>query len=89
MPNVKRIVGEIKKEQAREDRIFKSLELNYRKNEVIMFFKYDEATQSDRSHHYIRHDHDPEFIDFEDIDLIIEEIKAMHIPYDVRRDEFM
>ncbi len=38
---------------------------------------------------YVKHNHDPEFIDIQELNILKSELKELEIPYHERRDDFM
>lgn len=54
-----------------------------------MFFEYNEPSPSESNHHYVRHDHDPEFLDIETFEQVKSELSTLNIHFSERRDEFI
>lgn len=90
MDQVKRIIEDVKKEKNRNDKIFTGATFEVRTEQVIMFFNYEEIvnTQND-NHFFVKHNHDPEFLDIQSLNSIKKELDDLRIPYNERRDDFM
>ena len=89
MKKARNIIEEVKKERQREDKQLKSIHFEIRENEVTMFFEYNEPSPTQSNHHYIRHDHDPEFLDIQTFEQVKSELSTLTIHYSERRDEFI
>ncbi|WP_228518220.1 hypothetical protein [Staphylococcus chromogenes] len=89
MKKAETIIEEVKTEQQREDKQLKSILFEIRENEVTMFFEYNEPSPSESNHHYVRHDHDPEFLDIETFEQVKSELSTLNIHFSERRDEFI
>ncbi|UEX89468.1 hypothetical protein [Staphylococcus ratti] len=89
MKSSKRIIEEVKRESQREDKALDGINFEIRENEVTMFFEYNEPSPKEKNHHYVRHDHDPEFLDVETFEKVKTELASLNIPYSERRDEFI
>ena len=88
--NVKRIVEDVKKEKVRTDKIFKDITFEVRAEQVIMFFNYNEIIDTvNEDQNYVKHNHDPEFIDIQQLTELKAEFKELDIPFHERRDDFM
>ena len=55
-----------------------------------MFFNYDEIINTQNENHFfVKHNHDPEFLDIQSLNSVKRELDNLHIPYNERRDDFM
>lgn len=87
---VKTIIEDVKKEKSRTDKIFKGVTFEVRAEQVIMFFNYNEIIDTvNEDQNYVKHNHDPEFIDMQQLTELKSEFKELNIPYHERRDDFM
>ncbi|MCO4328940.1 hypothetical protein MTQ89_03005 [Staphylococcus hyicus] len=89
MKSETRIIDELKKEMQREDKVLKSISFEVRASEVTMFFEYNEPSSTDKDPHYMKHGHDPEFLDIETFENIKAQLPSLNVNYTERRDEFM
>lgn len=89
MKSVEQLIKEVQKEQNRTDKQLESIQFEIRQNEVTMFFLYRELFVDSEQHHYIRHNHDPEFLDKETFENLKEQLMEMDIPFTERSDIFM
>ncbi|GEQ00614.1 hypothetical protein BU600_12765 [Staphylococcus arlettae] len=90
MDQVTRIIEDVKKEKNRNDKIFKGATFEVRTEQVIMFFNYDEIINTQNENHFfVKHNHDPEFLDIQSLNSVKRELDNLHIPYNERRDDFM
>lgn len=87
---VSRIIEDVKQEKERNDKIFKGITFEVRTEQVIMFFNYEEIVDTQNENHYfIKHNHDPEFIDIQELNAIKKSLDEFHVLYNERRDDFM
>ena len=90
MDNVKRIIEDVKREQQRLDKVLTHIEFEIRTTQVIMFFNYDElANPKTQDHYFVKHNHDPEFIDMNMLNEIKAQLDEIQMPYSERRDDFL
>lgn len=90
MDNVKRIIEDVKREKNRTDKVLTHIEFEIRIEQVIMFFNYDDlASSNQQDHYFVKHNHDPEFIDMNMLNDIKSALKEMHMPFSERRDDFL
>ncbi|MGD6885605.1 hypothetical protein [Staphylococcus shinii] len=90
MDQVKRIIEDVKVEKKRTDKIFQDVTFEVRAEQVIMFFNYNEIIDNINGNQiYVKHNHDPEFIDIQELNLLKSELKELEVPYHERRDDFM
>lgn len=90
MNQVSRIIEDVKQEKERNDKIFKGITFEVRTEQVIMFFNYEEIVDTQNENHYfIKHNHDPEFIDIQELNAIKKSLDEFHVLYNERRDDFM
>ncbi|MGO1862911.1 hypothetical protein ABLV91_03990 [Staphylococcus equorum] len=55
-----------------------------------MFFNYNEIIDTvNGDQNYVKHNHDPEFIDIKELNDLKTELKKLDIPFTERRDDFM
>ncbi|MGS5040795.1 hypothetical protein ACVDHH_05345 [Staphylococcus saprophyticus] len=55
-----------------------------------MFFNYNEIIDTvNEDQNYVKHNHDPEFIDIQQLTELKAEFKELDIPFHERRDDFM
>lgn len=85
-----RIIEDVKREKQRDDKIFKGVTFEVRTEQVIMFFNYEEIIDTQKDDQYfIKHNHDPEFIDIQELNALKKSLDELHISYSERRDDFM
>jgi len=61
-----------------------------RAEQVIMFFNYNEIIDTvNEDQNYLKHNHDPEFIDIQELNTLKKELTALNISFHERRDDFM
>ena len=90
MDRVNRIIEDVKKEKNRNDKIFQDITFEIRTEQVIMFFNYNEIIDTvNGNQNYVKHNHDPEFIDIKELNDLKTELKKLDIPFTERRDDFM
>jgi len=87
---VNRIIEDVKKEKARTDKIFQDITFEIRAEQVLMFFNYKEIVDNvNDNQYYVKHNHDPEFIDIQALNALKTEFKKLDISFHERRDDFM
>jgi membrane protease subunit (stomatin/prohibitin family) len=85
-----RIIEDVKREKQRDDKIFKGVTFEVRTEQVIMFFNYEEIVDTqNQDQYFIKHNHDPEFIDIQELNALKKSLDELHIAYSERRDDFM
>lgn len=90
MDKVKRIVEDIKNEKQRTDKVFQDITFEIRAEQVIMFFNYNEIIDTvNEDQNYVKHNHDPVFIDIQKLNALKKELQELNIMYHERRDDFM
>ncbi|WP_436853578.1 hypothetical protein [Staphylococcus caeli] len=90
MDRVKKIIEDVKQEKKRTDKIFQDITFEVRAEQVLMFFNYDEIIDNvNGDQNYVKHNHDPEFIDIQQLNQLKGELKKIDIPFHERRDDFM
>jgi hypothetical protein len=90
MDKVKRILEDIKNEKQRTDKVFQDITFEVRAEQVIMFFNYNEIIDTvNEDQNYLKHNHDPEFIDIQELNTLKKELTALNISFHERRDDFM
>ena len=90
MDQVNRIIEDVKKEKARTDKIFQDITFEIRAEQVLMFFNYKEIVDNvNDNQYYVKHNHDPEFIDIQALNALKTEFKKLDISFHERRDVFM
>lgn len=90
MDKVKRILEDIKNEKQRTDKVFQDITFEVRAEQVIMFFNYNEIIDTvNEDQNYLKHNHDPEFIDIQELNTLKKELTALNILFHERRDDFM
>ncbi|WP_436861343.1 hypothetical protein [Staphylococcus caeli] len=90
MDRVKKIIEDVKQEKKRTDKIFQDITFEVRAEQVLMFFNYDEIIDNvNGDQNYVKHNHDPEFIDIQQLNQLKTELKKIDIPFHERRDDFM
>ena len=76
MDKVKRIVEDIKSEKQRTDKVFQDIT-----------FEIRDTVNEDQN--YVKHNHDPVFIDIQELNALKKELQELNIIYHERRDDFM
>ncbi|MBO1220415.1 hypothetical protein [Staphylococcus nepalensis] len=90
MDKVKRILEDIQNEKQRTDKVFQDITFEVRAEQVIMFFNYNEIIDTvNEDQNYLKHNHDPEFIDIQELNTLKKELTALNISFHERRDDFM
>lgn len=90
MATLKQLIKEIEWEKGRKDKLLQKNIFEVREQQVIMFFEYDEVVDNIHGNPYaVKHHHDPEFIELEEMETIKQKLSELHIPYSERRDVFM
>lgn len=90
MNQVERLHHQLKQEKKRTDKILKDIAFEVRKEQVIMFFNYEEIVDNIHENQYaVRHNHDPEFINLEEMKRLKKILNELNIRYSERRDDFM
>ncbi len=90
MATLKQLIEDIEWEKGRKDKLLQKIIFEVREQQVIMFFEYDEVVDNIHGNQYaVKHHHDPEFIELEDMEAIKQKLVELHIPYSERRDVFM
>ena len=55
-----------------------------------MFFNYNEIIDTvNEDQNYVKHNHDPVFIDIQELNALKKELQELNIIYHERRDDFM
>lgn len=90
MEQVTRIIEDVKNEKKRTDKIFEGITFETRAEQVLMFFNYSEIVDNiSGNQYYVKHNHDPEFIDIQELNQLKEGLQKLDIPFNERRDVFM
>lgn len=90
MDHVTQIIEDIKVEKKRSDKIFTGITFEIRSEQVIMFFNYDEIIDNvEGDQVYVKHNHDPEFIDTNKLRHIKQQLEGINVEYTERRDDFL
>jgi len=90
MNRVKKIIEDVKQEKKRTDKIFQDITFEVRAEQVLMFFNYNEIIDNvNGDQNYVKHNHDPEFIDIQQLNQLKSELKELDVPFHERRDDFM
>ncbi|MEJ7541172.1 hypothetical protein [Staphylococcus intermedius] len=90
MKNASQLLEEVKNERNREDKFLYEIQFEVRRNEVTMFFEYEEVqTTTQEAHYFKRHNHDPEILDIETFETLKKALDEEGIRYKQRRDMFM
>lgn len=90
MSEIERIIESVKKEKERTDKLFQGILFEKRGKEIVMFFEYEEVVDnvSDK-HHFIRHNHDPEWVEKKMLPEIKEGLAHLNVTYRCRKDDFI
>ncbi|SCS49617.1 hypothetical protein [Staphylococcus caeli] len=90
MDRVKKIIEDVRQEKKRTDKIFQDITFEVRAEQVLMFFNYNEIIDNvNGDQNYVKHNHDPEFIDIQQLNQLKSELKELDVPFHERRDDFM
>lgn len=90
MKSASQLLEEVKNERNREDKFLCEIQFEVRRNEVTMFFEYEEVQMATQEAYYFRkHNHDPEFLDIETFETLKKALEEEGIRYKQRRDMFM
>lgn len=83
-----RIMSKIKNEKMRSDKMFTGIEFNVRDQQVVMNYIYADY-RSGADNMYMPHGEDPEFINEEEMNMLIQQLRDKNIGYNIRKDEFI
>ncbi len=89
MKSVAQLLTEVKEERNREDKKLIEIQFEVRNEQVTMFFEYEKEQATQDNHYFIRHHHDPEFLDMETFELLKEALDDEGIRHKQRRDVFL
>ncbi|EKH7761357.1 hypothetical protein OJ624_RS11460 [Staphylococcus pseudintermedius] len=90
MKSASQLLEEVKNERNREDKFLCEIQFEVRRNEVTMFFEYEEVQMATQEAYYFRkHNHDPEFLDIETFETLKKALEEEGIRYKQRSDMFM
>ncbi|MDY5059496.1 hypothetical protein [Staphylococcus simulans] len=90
MSKAKRIIEDVKREKERRDKLFQGILFEKRGKEIVMFFEYEEVVDNvSDNHHFIRHNHDPEWVDKSMLPELKEGLEDLNVTYHCRKDIFI
>ncbi|MCU5745640.1 hypothetical protein N9R04_02745 [Staphylococcus sp. SQ8-PEA] len=90
MKKIDRLIREIKREQNRTDKLLREITFEIRDKQVIMFFNYEETIDNIHDNpHAVKHNHDPEFLNLKELDMLKPKLSEIGLPFTERRDDFM
>ncbi len=90
MSNTKRILEDVKREKERKDKILKGIVFEKRGKEILMFFEYRQVVDNvSGNQHFIRHHHDPEWVDESMMQSLTKGLDELNVRYQLRKDVFI